>query len=413
MYERFLSFFQLDEPVSPPKTVQMGNAALAELFSRFAGGSFNRGVYRIANAESIDHANRFIAVAYPDLKGATCPFAFDWQGAIYSVDHRDPSGKVFQFGMADMNVLKSPYDIEQFHDTLLLDPIENVLRSDNHEHWIAAHPQSIRYGECVTHITPTWMGALDTIDNMEIVPLFDHWKLMAKLISQVRQLPPDVAPTEIVMNYRTGEVIVRVKKIAMFGRFEKTFIADNEVVPTNNAHFPNLALNELLNKYGGCSFNQGLYRVLNDKMQRLANEYIQLAFPNYSGKAYPFACDWNANVFAVSPNDASSNVVIFEPGSGECLISTYPLLAFHDCLADESAELLKSATFHAWLSKGGVPLKYTQSATYKRPLFLGGKDDLVNLELSDTEVYWHLFGQLRAKTRNLPPGTKVNISLSN
>jgi hypothetical protein len=42
------------------------------------------------------------------------------------------------------------------------------------------------------------------------------------------------------------------------------------------------------------------------------------------------------------------------------------------------------------------------------PLFLGGADDVSNLERSDLAVYWSLCGQLRRHTVELPPATRIH-----
>jgi hypothetical protein len=69
--------------------------------------------------------------------------------------------------------------------------------------------------------------------------------------------------------------------------------------------------------------------------------------------------------------------------------------------------------FHQrWLASGGATPGHTQCVGYRKPLFLGGADKLENLELSDLDVYWHLMGQLIAKTKGLPRGTPVRINIS-
>jgi len=42
---------------------------------------------------------------------------------------------------------------------------------------------------------------------------------------------------------------------------------------------------------------------------------------------------------------------------------------------------------------------------YRKPLFLGGSDEVENLEVSDLDVYWHIMGQIIRKTKGLPQGT--------
>ncbi|WP_202385393.1 hypothetical protein [Altericroceibacterium endophyticum] len=44
-------------------------------------------------------------------------------------------------------------------------------------------------------------------------------------------------------------------------------------------------------------------------------------------------------------------------------------------------------------------------------MFLGGVDDLENLELSDLDVYWHLSAQIIRQARGLPPGTSVRFDI--
>lgn len=58
---------------------------------------------------------------------------------------------------------------------------------------------------------------------------------------------------------------------------------------------------------------------------------------------------------------------------------------------------------------GNPTPKFTQCVGYKRPLFLGGKDAVENLELSEVEVYWHLMGQLIRQAKGLPVGTPVRV----
>ncbi|MEJ1993556.1 MAG: DUF1851 domain-containing protein, partial [Maritimibacter sp.] len=69
-----------------------------------------------------------------------------------------------------------------------------------------------------------------------------------------------------------------------------------------------------------------------------------------------------------------------------------------------------AASFYAqWLSSGGGAPTYTQCVGYRTPLFLGGEDEIGNLEIADVDVYWHIMTQLIEKTRSLPPGTNVYI----
>ena len=73
-----------------------------------------------------------------------------------------------------------------------------------------------------------------------------------------------------------------------------------------------------------------------------------------------------------------------------------------------SNEALASEFFASYLASGGQAPEFIQCVGYRTPLFLGGEDDLPNLELGDTDVYWHLAGQLILRTKGLAPGTRID-----
>ena len=65
--------------------------------------------------------------------------------------------------------------------------------------------------------------------------------------------------------------------------------------------------------------------------------------------------------------------------------------------------------FAAWARApaGLLLLELAQCVGYKMPLFLGGKHVLENLEVIDIDVYWSISGQLRQRTKTLPPGSSI------
>jgi len=46
-----------------------------------------------------------------------------------------------------------------------------------------------------------------------------------------------------------------------------------------------------------------------------------------------------------------------------------------------------------------VPPRNMGSVSDTKPLFLGGADELGNLEMFDVDVYWHLMAKLISKVR--------------
>jgi hypothetical protein len=103
---------------------------------------------------------------------------------------------------------------------------------------------------------------------------------------------------------------------------------------------------------------------------------------------------------------------MFEPGTGEALKIPANIETFHDDeLINFGESSLATDFYRRWQSRLNAPLAYDQCAGYKKPLFLGGVDDIENLEISDIDVYWHIVGQLILKTKGLPIGTSVRTNI--
>lgn len=174
--------------------------------------------------------------------------------------------------------------------------------------------------------------------------------------------------------------------------------------------------NNLVDHLGGGSFNQGLYRVIRASDAGAWNARVAVAFPDFASRITCFGFDWLGRVFASDPKRAeggSLGVVMFEPGTGEVLEIPCNIASFHDEELIEYRDAALASDFHQrWLSSGGDAPQYGQCVGYKKPLFLGGVDEISNLELSDIDVYWHIMGQLIMKAKGLPPGTPISASLS-
>jgi Domain of unknown function (DUF1851) len=143
------------------------------------------------------------------------------------------------------------------------------------------------------------------------------------------------------------------------------------------------------------------------------HDRIHLAFPQFEDRIITcFGFDWLGRAFALDNKRLQSvqpSVLMFEVGTGEALRD---LQSFHEEVLIEDGEAALAISFHEkWLAAGGEAPNYTQCVGYQKPLFLGGADEIWNVELSDLDVYWHVVGQLVRKTRDLPPGTPIRAVL--
>jgi hypothetical protein len=163
-------------------------------------------------------------------------------------------------------------------------------------------------------------------------------------------------------------------------------------------------LREFFSTFGGASFGNGLYRAIHPADLGEWKDRIGVAFPEFKERITCFGYDWLGRAFAADPQrleQGQPGVVMFEPGTGEALEMPSNIRTFHDHELIEYGDAALAIDFHKrWLASGGVAPAYAQCVGYKKPLFLGGVDELENLELSDLDVYWHVAGQLIAKTKH-------------
>jgi hypothetical protein len=170
---------------------------------------------------------------------------------------------------------------------------------------------------------------------------------------------------------------------------------------------------ELAGRFAGCSFENGLYRLHDQVSGPRGESWIAGAFPRFASRACPFGYDWLGRQFAVDSSRVEGGeplVLLFEPGTGAVLEIPFSLARFHEQLDELREPALAVSFFASWARANPelVPLAGMQCVGYKVPLFLGGKDHLDNLEVTDLDVYWSLLGQLRQGTQVLPPTTAIS-----
>jgi hypothetical protein len=153
---------------------------------------------------------------------------------------------------------------------------------------------------------------------------------------------------------------------------------------------------------GGRSFAGGLYRVHTEDAAPLWGSEVAQAFPDFAHRVSCFGYDWLGRQFALDGARADADgqplVLLFEPGTGEALSLPVNLAQFHEIELIQAADAAVAEPFYReWRTRSGdeLPLALDECVGYRVPLFLGGKDEVDNLERTDADVYWTLTGQMR------------------
>lgn len=170
---------------------------------------------------------------------------------------------------------------------------------------------------------------------------------------------------------------------------------------------------ELMGRFAGRSFDRGLYRLHSALTGPVGQVLAVAAFPEYAERVRVFGMDWLGRQAAIDfgrVRDGQPQVLLLEPGTGEALEIPVSFESFHNKeIVDYRNEALASDFFAEWCKASGWDgaLGLDQCVGYGLPLFLGGKDVVANLEISNVEVYWDFVGQMRRQTGGLPFGTPL------
>jgi len=171
-------------------------------------------------------------------------------------------------------------------------------------------------------------------------------------------------------------------------------------------------MQSLINQYAGATFDHGLFRIHNQgsfyRWTKLAFEY----FKKFDGFALVFGFDWMGRQFALNEPENSNVILMLDPATAEAFELEASLEEFFNTdLVEGKEDFLEATKFQTINKRAKTDLPFDHCVGFIKPLFLGGKDEILNLEDSDMEVYWELNRQIYFKTKNLPPGTSVNLSI--
>lgn len=171
---------------------------------------------------------------------------------------------------------------------------------------------------------------------------------------------------------------------------------------------------DLVDVLGGVTLAGGLYRVFPAASAPAWTAVAVEGFPAFAGKVTVFAADWLGRLLAADSArrglDGQALVILLEPGTGEALEVPATVLELHSSELLNAADALVAEPFYRnWRDATGDKdaLALTECVGYRVPLFLGGADEVSNLERTDMKVYWSLTSQLRGQTQGMSNGTGI------
>ncbi len=180
----------------------MSASAYRELTERFAGRTFEGGLYRIHDSNSGPTAARAVVEAFPEFADRACPFAFDWLGRQFALDSgRRESGEplVLLLEPGTGEALEVPRTLAGFHDEELVEYLDAALATGFFREWQKHEPANrmLGFSECVGYRMPLFLGGSDSVDNLEVIDLEVYWSICGQLRRGVIELPTGTRISEI------------------------------------------------------------------------------------------------------------------------------------------------------------------------------------------------------------------------
>ena len=163
-------------------------------------------------------------------------------------------------------------------------------------------------------------------------------------------------------------------------------------------------LYELYKNFGGTTFSNGLLRIhtfesSNKWTDLLTNKY----YKEFSGKLYCFAFNWQGCMFCI--NSSNTELFIFDPATCEYFSLENANIEdfFNSIIFDYDDETFITDYFNETLQHLEMnQIEFKNSFGHRKPLFLGGIDDVENYEVIDTEVLWDLQIQIAENINEIP-----------
>ena len=146
--------------------------------------------------------------------------------------------------------------------------------------------------------------------------------------------------------------------------------------------------------FSGQVFGNGIFRVSNVSELISMKNMVKEGFHELSDEVRVIGFDWLGRVF-ISGDSENEKIYMCDIGAHEILEIPTSFLDFvNKEIPMYAEEVLAVSFFNEWTKTGNGAPEYNECIGYQVPLFLGGADDVENLDKIDLNVYWSIMGQL-------------------
>lgn len=180
------------QDIAPLASVERGASGMADFLSMHAGGSYERGLYRIHSIADIQRWTAIVAEAFPVFRQRILCFGSDWLGRMFALDFARKANGQFLVLMLEPGTgqaLEIPATFMDFHNQELVQYQNEALAVEFYKAWQASDGEIPAIEQCLGYKKPLFLNGTDTVENLEIVDMEVYWSIAGQLLSKIRGLP--------------------------------------------------------------------------------------------------------------------------------------------------------------------------------------------------------------------------------
>ncbi len=169
---------------------------------------------------------------------------------------------------------------------------------------------------------------------------------------------------------------------------------------------------ELLKRYEGASFNNGVYRIVRSQDISLWIDCIASIFPDFSKRILPFGYDWLGRFYCLDLERIDNSkplVLLFSGFTNEVMEIPANIVGFHNSvLIDQSDAALETKSFLSFLNfSRATHLSTDHCIDMVVPLYMGGTYTVENMKLAELQISWEINAQLLNQLKTVSEGTRI------
>ncbi len=161
-----------------------------EFLEKYAGKTFNEGLYRIHSVDQVSKWNIIVSDAFPKFAGHFLCFSYDWLGRHFALDlnrieNNEPLILMFEPGTGEAFEIDATF--KGFHNEQLTEYLDAALAVNFFNEWKQETNRILLPEQCVGYRVPLFLGGEDSVSNLGLSDMEVYWDICGQLINKIQE----------------------------------------------------------------------------------------------------------------------------------------------------------------------------------------------------------------------------------